>query len=142
MTPFKQKRTILIIGLVVGAVLYGHAVFAIAPPSVTQGQLTKPIGFNFAAGINFQTLTASVTNVGPELLAQYISELTYFFLRLAVVLAVLMITIGGFQWLIALGNASKISNAKDTIQQALIGLMLALTSYLMFSTSHSSRWSR
>src|SRR3989344_5713633 len=134
MSIFTQKRKLLAVCLTMASFfMFVQAAFAIAPPSVTQGLLKKDIPFNFAAGINFQNLTASVTNVGPELLAQYISELTYFFLRLAVVLAVLMITIGGFQWLIALGNASKISNAKDTIQQALIGLMLALASYLMFS---------
>mgnify|MGYP001559029934 CR=1 FL=1 len=131
--PGNKRRIVIAAFVIAGLFVLAQTSFALAPPSATQGLLEKPIPFNFAAGINFQNLTANVTNVGPELLAQYISELTYFFLRLAVVLAVLMITIGGFQWLIALGNASKISNAKDTIQQALIGLMLALTSYLMFS---------
>ena len=130
-----KKRKILIAALVLASVvLFGQAAFAQAPPSATQGQLTKPIGFDFAAGINFSDkFSANVENVTPDLLANYIAELTRFFLRLAVVLAVLMITIGGFQWLIALGNASKISNAKDTILEAFIGLMLALTSYLIFS---------
>ncbi len=71
-------------------------------------------------------------------LARFINDLNTFFYRLAIVLAVLMITIGGLQWLMAIGNSGKISNAKDTIQQAVIGLILALTAILLFNQIDTS----
>ena len=86
--------------------------------------------FTPASGINFGSPSFACDG---ELLANYIVELNKFFYRLAIVLAVLMITIGGFQWLSAMGNASKIGNAKETIEQAVIGLALAFTAYLIFS---------
>ena len=89
--------------------------------------------FSSAAGLPFKDIPVS-----SELLAQYIIELDRFFFRLAIVLGVLMITIGGFQWLIALGNAGKIGSAKETIEQAVIGLVLALTSYLLLTQIDTS----
>lgn len=83
--------------------------------------------FDPASGIGFPA-----TAITPRLLGDYLIALNKFFFRLAIVLAVLMISIGGFQWLIAIGNASKIANAKETIEQAVIGLVLAMTAYLLF----------
>jgi len=72
-------------------------------------------------------------DIGPSYLACYIGALYNFFIQFAIVLAVLMILIGGFQWLMAIGNPGRISSAKATINGAIIGLILALTSYLLFS---------
>ncbi len=63
----------------------------------------------------------------------YISSLYTFLVQAAIILAVLMIVVGGFQYLFALGNQGKIGEAKETIQVSIIGLVLALTSYLLFS---------
>ena len=91
-------------------------------------RIAPAITFTPASGIQF---TGGV--VTPELLANYLVALDIFLFRLAIVLAALMVTIGGFQWLIAMGNSSKISNAKDTIREAILGLILALTAYVLFS---------
>src|SRR3989344_3590445 len=91
-------------------------------------RIAPAITFTPASGIQF---TGGV--VTPELLANYLVALDIFLFRLAIVLAALMITIGGFQWLIAMGNSSKISNAKDTIREAILGLILALTAYVLFA---------
>ena len=72
-------------------------------------------------------------DIGPSYLACYIGALYNFFIQFAIVLAVLMILIGGFQWLMAIGNPGKISNAKSTINGAVIGLVLALISYLLLT---------
>lgn len=71
--------------------------------------------------------------ISSSLLAEYMIALNNFFFRLAIILAVFMITLGGMQWLVAIGNASKIANAKETIQQAVIGLILALTATVLFN---------
>ncbi|MBI4091029.1 MAG: hypothetical protein HY422_03320 [Candidatus Komeilibacteria bacterium] len=96
-------------------------------PNVTQA--ASACTFTPASGIT----GGRSLSCDSSLLANYMVELNKFFYRLAIVLAVLMITIGGFQWLSAMGNASKIGNAKETIEQAVIGLALAFTAYLIFS---------
>lgn len=111
------------------------AVFAVLlfglVPNMTQA--ADPCTFTPASGISGMTWPCDAS-----LLANYMVELNSFFYRLAIVLAVLMITIGGFQWLAAMGNASKISSAKETIEQAVIGLALAFTAYLIFSQIDTS----
>ena len=107
--------------------------FALVRAQTTAASATKPC-FTPASGIDFgPAFNAAAETCDPALLANYIVAINIFFFRLAIVLAVLMITLGGFQWLMAIGNASKISNAKDTIQEAVIGLVLALTAYLLFA---------
>lgn len=99
----------------------------------------NPTKCNFTSGSGLLNLDGSgIFRVVEQetcagLLADYMVAMINFFFRLAIVLAVLMVAIGGFQWLMAVGNSSKISNAKDTIQQAIIGLILALTATLLFS---------
>ncbi len=69
----------------------------------------------------------------PDFLPCYINTLVSFFIQAAVILAVLMILVGGFQWLIAIGNQGKVGNAKSTISGAILGLIFALTAYLLLA---------
>jgi len=48
-------------------------------------------------------------------------------------MAFLFIIIGGIQILTAYGNDEKITNAKKTIQYAIVGLLIALLSYAIVS---------
>lgn len=48
-------------------------------------------------------------------------------------IVLLMMIIGGVQWLIANGNASRISEAKKTMADSLVGLLLVLGSYFILS---------
>ena len=85
-------------------------------------------------------LDISQCNAGPAqlFLACYIRVLYVFFLQAAVVLAVFMIIIGGYQWLMAAGNSSRVGTAKSTITGAITGLVLALISYFLFAQINSS----
>lgn len=65
---------------------------------------------------------------------QYISGLYTFGLSIAGILAVGMIVAGGFIYMTAAGNASKIDKAKDFISGALLGLLLLLASWLILQT--------
>jgi len=47
--------------------------------------------------------------------------------------ALLMIVIGGFEWLISAGDVGKISSAKEKISSAIIGLLIVLASYLILT---------
>ncbi len=67
-------------------------------------------------------------------LPQYINYLFVFGLGLITFLALGQMMIGGIQYILAAGNVAKVEDAKDTIQQALLGLGLLLVSYLLLWT--------
>ncbi|MDP3004239.1 MAG: hypothetical protein Q8N43_01910 [Candidatus Azambacteria bacterium] len=71
--------------------------------------------------------------VGQEL-PEYIKYLFIFGLGLIAFLALGYMMLGGIQYILAAGNVAKVEDAKDTIQQALIGLGLLLVSYLLLNT--------
>lgn len=70
---------------------------------------------------------------GQEL-PSYINYLFIFGLGLIAFLALGQMMLGGLTYILAAGNVAKVENAKDTIQQALIGLGLLLVSYLLLRT--------
>ena len=66
-------------------------------------------------------------------LSQFISYAYKFMLALAVVLAVFMITVGGFEYMLS-GAANTKGDAVKKIQDAILGLLLALVAYLVLYT--------
>ncbi|MFH1366955.1 MAG: pilin [Patescibacteria group bacterium] len=67
-------------------------------------------------------------------IGEYISQFYKYFAGAAGILATVMILFSGFQWVTASGNASRIEKAKSTMNGALIGLVLTLTSYVLLRT--------
>ena len=63
----------------------------------------------------------------------YISYAYKFALALAVVLAVFMITVGGFEYMLS-GSVTNKKDAQEKIWNAVLGLLLALCSYLILYT--------
>lgn len=61
----------------------------------------------------------------------YIAGLYQFFVGVVGILAAVMILYGGIQWIVAAGNSSRIQSAKNVIFSAIIGLVIAFTSYLL-----------
>ena len=72
---------------------------------------------------------------GQEL-PSYISYLFIFGLGLITVLALGQMMFGGIKYILAAGNVVKVEDAKNTIQQALLGLGLLLVSYLLLRTNN------
>jgi len=81
---------------------------------------------------NLEVPIGSVDQVGA--LKDYINVIYKFFISLIGILATVMIMYGGFKWVLAAGNESIIGQAKETITSAIIGLCLALLSYLILFT--------
>lgn len=73
-------------------------------------------------------------DVTENTLGEYFRAIYVYFVSSVGVIAVTMIIFGGFRWITAAGNASKIQAAQETINSALIGLVLALTSFLILNT--------
>lgn len=89
---------------------------------LNQLQLQIPIGER-------QSLTISGSTI-----AEYIEAVIIFASAAIVALAIVMVIVGGIQWIIAAGAPNKISNAKDTIVKAFLGLFLALFSVFILQT--------
>ncbi|MFA6918631.1 MAG: hypothetical protein WC244_00745 [Patescibacteria group bacterium] len=86
-------------------------------PNVGMGQFTQG--------------TAVEVSAGRNILGEYISLWYTFLVGVAGLLAMVMIVFGGVNWLTSGGSSSAIGDAKKTISSALIGLTLALLSYVL-----------
>ena len=71
-------------------------------------------------------------------LKEYLTWAFRFTLALAGFLAVMMIVIGGVEYIISGANESSRSDAKKSINSAICGLVLALVSYLVLYTINPS----
>jgi hypothetical protein len=64
-------------------------------------------------------------------IGQYIAAIYKYAIGIVGILAGIMIVVGGLLWLTAGGAADRVSTAKSFIESALVGLVIALTSYLL-----------
>ncbi len=96
---------------------------------------TPPVQFSVQIPIPGSGIfTGQKITISNDTLGQYIAALYQFFVGALAIVAVVMIMIGGFQWLMAAGSSERVSHAKETILGAVVGLILALTSYLLLYT--------
>lgn len=71
--------------------------------------------------------------VDSTLFSRYVSAFFVYFIGVIGVLAVVMMMWGGYHYITATGNAAKMKQGKEIINNSIIGLILALTSYLLLS---------
>lgn len=67
-------------------------------------------------------------------LTSYLQWVLAFGISLAGILAVFMIVIGGIEYITAYGNPTRLESAKNRIEQALLGLLLAIGAWLILYT--------
>lgn len=67
-------------------------------------------------------------------MGEYIAALYVFFVGVAGILSTVFIMYGGVRYVISTGNPSQIQGAKDTIMSALVGLLIAVASYIILLT--------
>ncbi len=65
--------------------------------------------------------------------ASYIRAIFVYFIWSVGVLAVVMVIFGGVRWVAAAGDAGRINQAKDIIYNAIIGVVIGLTSVLLLN---------
>ncbi len=70
----------------------------------------------------------------PTTFGKYVVAIYEFLLSIVGIVAMVMIIIGGFRYMTSTGNASAMADAKDMIFSALLGLGLALLSWLILYT--------
>ncbi len=71
---------------------------------------------------------------GDQAFSTYARQAFAFALSVAAVLALLMLVVGGIQYLGSAESPSRLSDAKDRIWNALIGLVLAVAAWLILNT--------
>lgn len=71
--------------------------------------------------------------INPGTLGEYIAALYKFFVGALAIVAVVIIMIAGFRWLFAGGSSERVGSAKEMISNSIVGLVIALTSYLLFN---------
>jgi len=91
---------------------------------------------NFASAVAWSPLVRipGLPATGTVNLSMYMIGLYNFLLSIVGIVAVMMLIIGGMRYITAAGNAAAISDAKDIIQNAVVGLILALFSWVFIAT--------
>ena len=76
-----------------------------------------------------------VTDTGVQVpfIAVYFAAIYKVGIGAAAVLAVIMMMVGGFTWIVAAGSVDKIGSAKKMISNAIVGLLIAVGSYTVLS---------
>jgi len=105
----------------------------IITPEVEQKEFLVPtIGVEipgFQEKVDAEIKTARVQGTQPNLLGIYVSSVYSLLLILSSVIAILVLMIGGVQYMLARGDSGAISKAKTRIQDALIGLVMVFSAY-------------
>jgi len=79
------------------------------------------------------TIPGMSLNITSNTLGEFIIVFYKWSIGAIAFLAVIMIMIAGFRWMTAAGSAPQITQAKDQINSALIGLILAIGAYSLLS---------
>ncbi len=100
---------------------------------ITTPSLAVPIpGFDGFSSIQVQG-SEGQRYLDIPFLAQYISAVYTYALGIIVTIATVMVVIGGVKWMLARGDSGKVSDAKETLSRAVIGVLLALGSYAILN---------
>lgn len=91
-------------------------------------------GIASAAGYTPLVRIPGLPATGAVDLSMYMIGLYNFLLSIVGIVAVMMLIFGGMRYITAMGSTSATSSAKDIIINALLGLLLALISWVIVST--------
>ncbi len=125
-------------------VIAAAAVFAVAAPialpaTVSAGDSAN-IKDNLCGGANLQTGESKACNEDTGSFSKVLSTIINIFSLVVGIVAVIMVIIGGFNYITSGGNEGKVSTAKNTILYAVIGLIIvafaqALVRFVINKTS-------
>lgn len=121
----RQKfKFILLTMLVFSGVVFGGV---ISRPHLASAADTTEY---YEPDIKFPGLFEKV-ELDSSMLGKYLKAVYVYMVYVVGILAVVMIVYGGIKWVAAAGNAGRINDAKDVITNSIIGVVIALTSYLL-----------
>jgi TRAP-type C4-dicarboxylate transport system permease small subunit len=80
--------------------------------------------------LKYLEITARTAGFGdPQSIPEIIGSIIAVFLSLLGVVFLCLIIYGGFLWMTSGGNETKVLKAKETLQHAIIGLIIILSAY-------------
>jgi len=121
----KIIKQILILICLVALLTLPYFVFAQANLSNAFGGEGSPLeGVSSVAGYAEAT---------PTSLAQTVGIIISVFLSFLGIIFVILIIYGGYLWMTARGNEQQVEKAKDTLQKAIIGLVIILSSWGIYA---------
>jgi hypothetical protein len=120
---------------IVAALALGFlAVSPIFVPQVARAETKSNSGLFFTPEIPLPGLFDKAEQpVDNTLLANYIKAIFIYFIWVVGIVAVVMVIYGGVRWVAAAGNAGRIKEARDIIDNAVIGVIIALTSVVLLN---------
>jgi len=129
------KRFTISVAILVLAILAisTSTVFAADPPQPVVAQLRFPIP-GMGSTLTLCDPDSSGTKLVCEGIARYITTIYTWLIGVIAILAVVALMVGGVQWLMAGGSDKRVTAAKKTITNSLVGLLLSLGSYLLLWT--------
>lgn len=120
-----MKRLLLIIAFILIIPLSAGA------QTITPPDISVPL---FSEDLSAGKVDPATNTVQINWIAEYIRNIFSFGTAIAGVLAVLLIIYGGLKWTLARGDAGKISDARQIISGAVIGLLLLFGSIVILQT--------
>ncbi len=100
-------------------------VFLLTIPVYAAEDTTKDDGLN--------TTFPGSGNIIPGDIGSYLVAFYQFFISAIAIMAVVVIMFAGFRWMTAQGNQERVSKAKETLWGAVIGVFLALISWVVLN---------
>ena len=114
-----------------------HKVLLSILATIVLGMMVLPVVPAFAeeaaeeadTEINFGLIYGEDTGLGKQDVRQTISKIINVALGLLGIVAVVIMLIGGFEWMTAGGNEEKVTSAKSRIFMGILGLAIILSAY-------------
>ena len=132
----KKKKQHLLPRLIVGIFM----AIAVAQTVATIGAFSSPEMASaageklvFTPQVKIGTMESITLGDSTRPIAEYIKAIYTYAVGAVGILATVMLMIGGLRWILAAGNPSSISEAKDIILASISGMVLVLTSYLVLN---------
>jgi len=121
--------------IIISLILVGLTIVIISPVLAQSLPASTPVssetGCDSTSGLCLNVPIGGIRQVSG--FEQYLSLWYNFVLGVSGILATVIIMWGGFKWLTSRGNSAAISDAKDRIWSAVIGLVLLFLSYTLLS---------
>jgi len=102
-----------------------------AKPTTTPAT-TEPV--TFTPEIAIPGLFSGETIITGTTILSYVRAIFILFIWSVGILAVVMVIYGGIKWVAAAGNPGRINDARDVVNNAVIGVIIALTSIVLLNT--------
>ncbi len=126
----KKILFIAVITAISSVLLVGVRVMAAPDPNA----ITESTAITFTPEIPIPGIFSGLTNITSTSIGTYIRAIFIFFIWSVGILATVMVIYGGIKWVAAAGNPGRINDARDVINNAIIGVLIALSSVVLLNT--------